>query len=87
MTSIATEHAGEAAHTLRQASLIDDPYMRADAVWEAVVRVQQAAARLSGDAAAGCAAIAARLEEGCEAGGDTPTAGALRAYARRLDAI
>jgi hypothetical protein len=85
--SIATEHAAEAADTLRAAAGIADPYKRADAIWEAVERINAAAERLGGRPAAGCAELARRLEEGCEAGREPPGAEELQRRARALDRI
>lgn len=86
-TGIATEHAGEAADTLRHAAGITDPYLRADAIWEAAVRVQSAAARLAGRAAERCSSIARGLEDSCEADGAALTADALTVLADELDSI
>ena len=85
--SIATEHTGEAADTLRAAAEVSDPYKRADAIWEAVERVRCAADRLRGREAAACEDIARYLEEGCEGRDEVPGREALRGYARTLDAI
>ncbi len=85
MLTIATEHAGEAADTLRRAALLDDPYRRADAIWEAVLRVESAAQHLRGRAASRCTDIARRLEEGCEKGAEPPVGDTLRKYANTLE--
>lgn len=87
MMSIAAEHAGEAADTLRRAALIDDPYLRADAIWEAVVRVHSAADHLRGRVATRCADIARYLEEGCDGTAEPPASDTLRGYARTLDGM
>ncbi len=84
MTSAAAEHTGEAADTLRHAATIADPYRRADAIWEAVVRLHSASGCLGGLAAERCDEIAHRLEEGCEADAELPDADALKHYAHRL---
>jgi hypothetical protein len=85
MLTIATEHAGEAADTLRRAALLDDPYLRADAIWEAVLRVESAAQHLRGRAASRCTEIARHLEEGCEKGAEPPVGDTLREYANTLE--
>lgn len=87
MSAIATEHAGEAADTLRAAAEIGDPYLRADAIWEAAVRVQSAAAHLGGRAALRCSSIARGLEDSCEADGVALTPDALTALADQLDSL
>jgi hypothetical protein len=87
VSDVAVEHAGEGADTLRRAILIEDPYMQADAVWEAALRARSAAEHLSGGAADRCIEIACQLEEGCEAAGQVLSADALRACADSLDAI
>lgn len=87
MTAIAREHAAEAADTLRAAARIDDPYMRADAIWEAVLRVRSAADHLRGRAASRCTDIGRYLEEGCEGTAEPPSGDVLRNYARTLDRI
>lgn len=85
--SIAVEHAAEAADTLRAATRIADPYIRADAIWEAVERINAATERLRGRPAARCAELARRLEEGCQAGHEPPGAEELQRCARALDRI
>jgi hypothetical protein len=85
--SIASEHAAEAADTLRRAASIADPYLRADAICEALLRVRSAADRLRGRAAASCEDIAHYLEEGCEGQDEPPGGDTLTAYARTLDGI
>jgi hypothetical protein len=85
--SVAAEHVGEAADTLRAAALIADPYLRADAIWEAVERINGAAQRLGGREAACCAEIARRLEEGCDGSAEPPLGDSLRPYACTLDGI
>ncbi|HEY2333627.1 MAG TPA: hypothetical protein VGH58_01295 [Solirubrobacterales bacterium] len=85
--SIAAEHVGEAADTLRAAALIADPYLRADAIWEAMKRINSAAPYLGGREAACCAEIARRLEEGCEGSVEPPLGDSLRSYACTLDGI
>ena len=85
--SIAAEHMGEAADTLRAAALIADPYLRADAIWEAVERINSAAPHLGGREAACCAEIARRLEEGCDGSAEPPLGDSLRSYACALDGI
>ena len=85
--SIAAEHMGEAADTLRAAALISDPYLRADAIWEAVERINSAAPRLGAREAACCAEIARRLEEGCDGSAEPPLGDSLRSYACTLDGI
>jgi hypothetical protein len=85
--SIASEHAGEAADTLRAAAGIADPYLRADAIWEALMRIDAAAEHLRGPAAARCGEIARGLEEGCEATMEPPRGEELLAHARVLEAI
>jgi hypothetical protein len=85
--SLATEHANEAADTLRAAALIDDPYLRADAIWEALEKVHSTADRLHGRSAAACGDIARYLEEGCDGTAEPPAGDTLRGYARTLDAI
>jgi hypothetical protein len=85
--SIAAEHVGEAADTLRAAALIADPYLRADAIWEAVERINSAAQHLGGREAACCAEIARRLEEGCDGSAEPPLGDSLRSYACTLDGI
>jgi hypothetical protein len=85
--SIAAKHAGEAADTLRAAASIADPYLRADAIWEAVERINGAAPHLGGREAARCAEIARRLEEGCEGSAEPPLGTSLRSYAHTLDGI
>ncbi len=87
MSAIAAEHAGEAADTLRRAADIADPYLRADAIWEAAVRVQSAAVRLAGKAAERCSSIARGLEDSCEADGTALTPDALTALADQLDSL
>lgn len=87
VSEIAVEHAGEGADTLRHALSIEDPYMQANAVWEAALRARSAAGFLSGEAAARCIEIASQLEEGCEADGQVLSAEALAACAEFLDAI
>jgi hypothetical protein len=85
--SLAAQHAGEAADTLRAAALIDDPYLRADAIWEALERVHSAADRLCGRDAAACGEIARYLEEGCDGTTEPPADDTLRSFAHTLDAI
>jgi hypothetical protein len=85
MLTIAAEHAVEAADTLRRAALIDDPYLRADAIWEAVLRVESAAHHLRGRAASRCTDIARHLDEGCEKGAEPPVGDTLREYANTLE--
>jgi hypothetical protein len=87
MSEVAREHAGEAGDALRAAAGIADPYKRADAIWEAVERVNAAAPRLRGRAAARCAEIARALEEGCEAGRRLPGDLELGGHADALDRI
>lgn len=87
VSEVAIEHAAEGADTLRRAILIEDPYMQADAVWEAALRARSAAGHLAGGAAARCIEIASQLEEGCEADGLVLSADVLRACAESLDAI
>jgi hypothetical protein len=87
MLRIATEHAGEAADTLRRAALLDDPYLRADAVWEAVLRLESAAHHLRGHGAKICTDIARHLEEGCEKDVEAPAGDTLRGYADKLEGI
>jgi hypothetical protein len=89
MRAVAREHAGEAADTLRAAAGIDDPYLRADAIWEALERVRCAAEHLFECAADAnrCNEIAHRLEEGCEGNREPLGAEELRGYARTLDFI
>ncbi len=84
MRSAAAEHICEAADTLRHAATIADPYRRADAIWEAVVRLRSASGGLGGLAAERCEEIAHRLEEGCEADAELPDGDALKNYACRL---
>ena len=85
--SLADEHLGEAADGLRAAAMIADPYMRADAIWEAALRVESGGAHLQGRAAAVCDEIVRRLVDSCD-GSDEPPAGAiLIGYARTLDGI
>ncbi len=84
--SLAGEHAGEAADTLRAAASIADPYLRADAIWEALTLVHSAADHLCGRAGAVCGDIARRLEEGCEGSAEPPAGDTLRVYAHTLDA-
>jgi hypothetical protein len=87
VSDVAVEHAGEGADTLRRAILIEDPYLQADAVWEAALRARSAAEHLAGAAADRCIEIARQLEKGCEADGQVLPVGALRACADSLDAI
>lgn len=87
VSDVAIEHAGEGADTLRRAVLIEDPYMQADAVWEAALRARSAAEHLAGAAADRCIEIACQLEEGCEANGQALPVDALNACADSLDAI
>jgi hypothetical protein len=85
--SIAAEHVGEAADTLRAAASIADPYLCADAIWEAVERINSAAQHLGGREAVCCAEIARRLEEGCDGSAEPPLGDSLRSYACALDGI
>jgi hypothetical protein len=85
--SIASEHAGEAADTLRVAAGIADPYLRADAIWEALLRIDAAAEHLCGYAATRCAEIARGLEAGCKANEEPPRGEQLLAHVRVLEAI
>jgi len=85
--SIAAEHAAEAADALRAAAGIADPYIRADAIWGEVERINAAAGRLGGRPAARCAELARRLEEGCEAGREAPGDEELQRCAGALDRI
>jgi len=71
--SLPAEHAGEAADTLRRAALVDDPYLRADAIWEALIRVHCAADHLRGQLAARCGDIARYLEEAARQMASCPT--------------
>jgi hypothetical protein len=87
MPSIASEHAGEAADTLRSAAQIEDPYLRANAIWEAMLRVRSAADHLRGRAASLCTDIARYLEEGCEVAGEPLAADTLRGYAETLEGL
>lgn len=87
MSEVAREHAAEAADTLRVAAGIADPYRRADAIWEAVERVNAATVRLCGRAAARSAEIARALEEGCEAGRRLPGGEELERCAGSLDRL
>jgi hypothetical protein len=84
MTGTAADHTGEAANTLRLAATIADPYQRADAIWEAVLRLRRASGCLGGLAARRCGEISRHLEEGCEASGTLPDAEAPKHYARCL---
>jgi hypothetical protein len=84
---IASEHAGEAASALRAAAEVAAPYMRADAIWEALLRIDAAVDHLCGHAAERCAGIARRLEAGCEGTEEPPCGEALLADARVLEAI
>lgn len=79
---VATEHLGEAADTLRQAALIGDPYLRADAIWEALERVRAAADHLRGRAASACGEITRLLEESCDGSAEPPVGEVLIGYAR-----
>jgi hypothetical protein len=85
--SIASEHTGEAADTLRAAVGIADPYLRADAIWEALLRIDAAAEHLRGHAASRCAEIARRLEAGCEGVEEPPRGEELLAHVSALEAI
>lgn len=85
--STAAEYAAEAADTLRAAAGIADPYIRADAIWEALERIDAAAGRLRGRPGALCGEIARRLEEGCEANREPPGREELMRCARALDRI
>jgi hypothetical protein len=85
--SIAAEHMGEAADRLRAAALIADPYLRADAIWEAVERINDAVEYLGAREAACCAEIARRLEEACDGSAEPPPGASLRSYACTLDGI
>lgn len=87
VSDVAVEHAKEGADTLRRAILIEDPYLQADAVWEAAIRVRSAAGHLAGAAADRCIEIARQLEEGCEADGQALPVDALSDCADSLDAI
>lgn len=87
MTDIAREHAAEAADTLRAAALIDDPYLRDDAIWEAALRVRSAADHLRGRPATRCADISSQLEEGCEGTAEPPGGNVLLSHARTLERI
>ena len=86
-TLIAGGHAGEAADTLRLAATIADPYMRADAIWEALERVRCAADRLRSRRAEACNDIARYLEAGCEGRDEPPGGETLEGYARTLEGI
>jgi hypothetical protein len=85
--SIAAEHLGEAADTLRRALLIGDPYMRADAIWEALARIRSAGDRLCGAAACACLDVVRHLEEGCDGSAEPPEGATLIGYARILDGL
>lgn len=85
--SLAAEHLGEAADTLCRAALIGDPYMRADAIWEAPAHVQSAAARLCGREARACLDIVGCLERGCDGSAEPPEGATLVGYARTLDGL
>jgi hypothetical protein len=83
--SLATVYLHEGALTLRRASAISDPYLRADAVWRATLGLRCAGERLWGWRAETCDEIAGKLEVSCEAGAEPPDSLTLYRYARRLE--
>lgn len=80
-------HLSQARKSLLAATGIADPYKRADAIWEAVERINATARRLRGRPAVCCAELARQLEEGCEAGRELPDGEDLERCAHALDRI
>jgi hypothetical protein len=85
---IATDHAAEAADTLRIAAGVDDPYLRGDAIWEAVERLRRTVLHLGHcrDRRSGFFAdLVEKLEEGCDGSAEPPAGPALSALAHEVD--
>jgi hypothetical protein len=87
VTRLVIQYAANGADALRRAAGLEDPYLRADAVWEAVLYVRKAEDRLDGQAAAQCADVGRYLEEACEVSGRPVSSDVLTAYVEALDAI
>lgn len=83
--TIAAEHAGEAADMLRTAVAIEDPYRRADVVWEALERVRCAAGHLPAAHSSVCTAVIARLDDGGDGSAEPIPDNALEECAHALD--
>jgi hypothetical protein len=84
--AIAAEHLGEGIETLRLAAAIPDPYKRADAIWEAIVRIRSAGEYLWGPKAVTCEALADALEAGCNGRSEPPAGAELLSRAAELEA-
>ncbi len=85
---IATEHAAEAADTLRAAADVGDPYLRGDAIWEAVERLKRTVLHLGhcrGRPSRFFLDLLGTLEGGCDGSDEPPAGPALKALAQELD--
>jgi hypothetical protein len=85
---IAAEHAAGAADTLRAAADVGDPYLRGDAIWEAVERLRRAVLHLGhcrGRSYRFFERFVGTLEEGCDGSAEPPADTALMALAQELD--
>lgn len=78
----AAEAVAEAALIIRTASSIEDPYLRADRVWDAVERVRESFAHARTRA---CEELAFALEESCGGSEPPPTPEGLLRHARALE--
>jgi hypothetical protein len=75
------EDLSDAAMGLNRAAAIEDPYMRADAIWEAV----QCLTACTGPLASSAERIARRLEHGCDRSRLPPAGRELQRQARLLE--
>jgi hypothetical protein len=85
---IATEHAAEAADTLRAAAEVGGPYLRGDVIWEAVERLRRAVLHLGhcrGRRSRFFVELVGALEDGCDGSAEPPAGAALMALAQGLD--
>ncbi len=83
----ATDHASEAAASLRIAAQIADPYRCGDAIWEAVEWLRRAELHLSRSRGRwpGLSAAVDQLERICESSGEPPEPAILQSLAQQLE--